>query len=198
MKKELDYFKLGEGYGGNQDLFPDPDMKMGGCAAITACDSCIYFDLHKGTHLYPFNVHKLTEEDFFAFGMKMKPYLRPRWSGIDTLSLYMEGVEAYLSDQKCQDIKMEPLDGNEPVEKAEAALISQIDRDFPVPCLTLKHTDPAFEDFEWHWFLLTGYETIKDCCLAKAVTYGSCYWLDMERLWDTGYSRKGGLILYHG
>ena len=61
MKKELDYFKLGEGYGGNQDLFPDPDMKMGGCAAITACDSCIYFDLHKGTHLYPLNVHKLTE-----------------------------------------------------------------------------------------------------------------------------------------
>ncbi len=36
MRKELDYFKIGDGYGGNQDLFPDPMMRLGGCAAINA------------------------------------------------------------------------------------------------------------------------------------------------------------------
>ena len=54
MKKELDYFRIGNSYGGNQDWFLDFMMKIGGCAALTACDSCIYLDLYKGTELYPY------------------------------------------------------------------------------------------------------------------------------------------------
>lgn len=54
MKKELDYFQVEHLYGGCQDWFTDPMMKMGGCAAIAACESCIYFDLHYGTPLYKF------------------------------------------------------------------------------------------------------------------------------------------------
>ena len=30
----------------------------------------------------------------------------------------------------------------------------------------------------------------------KAVTYGEWAWVDFDRLWDTGYEQKGGLILY--
>lgn len=32
--------------------------------------------------------------------MEMKPYLRPRWSGIDTLDIYMEGFGKYEKRQE--------------------------------------------------------------------------------------------------
>ncbi len=52
----------------------------------------------------------------------MKPYLRPRWSGIDTLDIYMEGFGKFLEDRGCLDVNMTPLSGEEPVWKAEEAL----------------------------------------------------------------------------
>ena len=61
----------------------------------------------------------------------------------------------------------------------------------------LKHKNPLFKDYVWHWFLLTGYDTAGDSCMVKAVTYGEWQWLDMDELWDTGFEKKGGLILYH-
>lgn len=42
-KNELDYFFVEESYGGNQDLFPEVSMRDGGCGAVAACESCIYF-----------------------------------------------------------------------------------------------------------------------------------------------------------
>ena len=42
-KNELDYFFVEESYGGNQDLFPEISMRDGGCGAVAACESCIYF-----------------------------------------------------------------------------------------------------------------------------------------------------------
>ena len=32
--------------------------------------------------------------------------------------------------------------------------------------------------------------------MVKAVTYGGYEWLDFAKLWNTGYKRKGGLILF--
>ena len=32
--------------------------------------------------------------------------------------------------------------------------------------------------------------------MVKAVTYGNYEWLDLKELWDTGYEKKGGLILF--
>ena len=64
MKKELDYFQVEHLYGGCQDWFTVPMMKMGGCAAIAACESCIYFDLHYGTKLYPFEKNRLGRKDY--------------------------------------------------------------------------------------------------------------------------------------
>ena len=77
MKKELDYFTIEGCYGGNQDWFTNLIMHMGGCAAATACDSCIYFGLQneKMKPLYPFNIECLTKEDYKAFSQIMKPYL---------------------------------------------------------------------------------------------------------------------------
>lgn len=196
MRKELEYFRIDGAYGGNQEWFPDLRMKFGGCAAVTACESCIYFDRNKETKLYPYNYENLTKEDFIRFGMKMKPYLRPRRSGIDTLELYMEGFGKYLSDCGCGDIRMKPFYGNEKAGRAKDVLMEQIDREMPVPCLMLKHGNALFKDLIWHWFTLTGYDICGQNFAVKVVTYGSFRWFDLEKLWDTSYRRKGGLILY--
>lgn len=47
MKHELPYFYIGSAYGGNQDWLTDRMMNLGGCAAVTACDSSIYFTRYK-------------------------------------------------------------------------------------------------------------------------------------------------------
>ena len=196
MKKELDYFKVENLYGGSQDWFKDLLMKFGGCAAIAACESCMYFDLHHGTGLYPYEKNGFHKKDYLDFGKIMKPYLHPRLFGISRLELYIEGFGRYLQDCDEQRVRMKPLHGDREGTEARSALKMQIDQNLPVPCLLLKHRDPEFKDYVWHWFLLTGYEESKDRFMAKAVTYGNWKWLNFDRLWDTGYERKGGLILY--
>lgn len=196
MKKELEYFLVGECYGGDQERLTDFMMKHGGCAAVTACDSCIYFDCYRGTsHLYPFDRTQITQENYRDFTMVMKPYLRPRWTGIDTLELFMEGFGAYLAACGVQ-IRMTPFDGERPFEEARETIRRQIDNGFPVPYLMLNHRDLALDDYAWHWFLLTGYEESEAGFLVKVVTYGEWVWLDLAHMWDTGRRRKGGLILY--
>lgn len=193
----MDYFQVENSYGGNQDWFSDLTMKMGGCAALAACESCIYLQKSKGIEgLYPFNVSNITKEDYIKFALKMKPYLKPRLSGIDKLEIYIEGFSNYLSD--CgRKVRMEPFSGTQNVVKAKRVLQEQIDQGFLVPCLMLQHKDPSMRNYDWHWFLLTGYETYENTCMVKAVTYGGYQWIDFDLLWDTGYVRKGGLILYH-
>lgn len=202
-KKELDYFTIEGSYGGSQDWCRDYMMKIGGCAALTACDSCIYFDLlarrrqKTRTPLYPFDAEHLTRRDYVRFTKIMKPYLRPRWRGIDRLDLYTGGFGRYLSDCGCSDLEMEPLPGGCSAAEAAAALRRQIDHALPVPMLMLHHRDPEFSFYEWHWFLLTGCAFEADGrLLVKAATYGSWRWLDWRRFWETGYDERGGLVLY--
>ena len=45
----------------------------------------------------------------------MKPYLKPRHTGIDSLEIYMEGFGKYLADKGCDNVQMEPLTGTEDV-----------------------------------------------------------------------------------
>ena len=100
---ELPYFNVDEMIGGNQELFSDPWMRIGGCAAVTACDICIYMDKYKGTKgLYPYDVNSVSKADYERFAMLMKPYLRPRYSGINKLSTYIEGLSRYLSEHAFQ------------------------------------------------------------------------------------------------
>jgi hypothetical protein len=197
MKKELDYFYIGEAYGGSQDWFSGLWMRMGGCAAETACDSSVYFALYKGkTKLYPFDVHNLTRKDYVAFSKIMRPYLRPRFSGIDRLEIYVEGFGRYLRDHGEDKLQLLPWEGEQELAPTQDIIKKQIAQDFPVPCLILNHKNKALEDYVWHWFLLTGYEEAKEKFMVKAVTYGSWKWLDLAELWDTGNKRKGGLILF--
>jgi len=229
MRKELEHFNIGEAIGGSQEWFLDPFMKLGGCGAVTACDTCIWlarkFEGEDGgpdaRWLYPFDPANPTRTDFLHFGRVMKPYLRPRSGGISRLELYMRGFSAYLrgrseawkqeacdrSGTPLQMLRMEGLAGNCPADEAWAAVVRQIDEDFPVPTLVLRHKDPELKDYVWHWFLLAGYsderedgeqqnDEGKGVRKVKTVTYGEAAWVDFDRLWDTGHDQKGGLVLY--
>ena len=196
MRTELEHFYASGNYGGNQNLLKDYFMMMGGCAAVSACDSCIYFDRTFGTHLYPFDKENISMQDYRCFTCIMKPYLRPRITGVDRLELFIEGVEDYLHDHGGEKIRMEGFDGNRSYDEAKEAVARQIDDGFPIPFLLLKHQNPVFDDFVWHWFILNGYKDDDRGFQVKAVTYGVYRWLDLKKLWNTGYKRKGGMILF--
>ena len=89
------------------------------------------------------------------------------------------------------------LDGSEPYETAAATVKKQIDEGYPIPTLILNHKDRSLKDYVWHWFLINGWDDSEHAFMVKAVTYGSCAWLDLRELWDTGYERRGGFVLYH-
>ncbi|MBE6719777.1 MAG: hypothetical protein E7571_03845 [Ruminococcaceae bacterium] len=193
MKKELPHYRIGTSYGGNQEWFGDFMMRIGGCAAETACECCIYLDKYKGTSLYPFDAQNITKRDYKEFGNVMKPYLHPRMSGIDKLSIYIEGFGQYLADRNSK-ITLGGIEGSEDASLAKLTLIRQIDSGIPVPYLCLYHKNPRFRDYEWHWFLINGYEQYGDVLMVKAVTYSSWEWLDFDELWNSGRQKKGGLI----
>ena len=228
-KKELPYFLIDGKYGFDQEDFRDPWMRLGGCGAVTACDTCIYLDLYFGTHFYPYPLYAdeggvlrrigPTRRDYIAFSRIMKPYLRPRHTGINTLALYIDGFQAFLDQSERQTagkksgplteeksgegkkqgraLKLSGFSGEETPESAMRAVCREIGNGLPVPCLTLRHKNPVFDDFEWHWFLLTGYQILKERFLVKAVSYGKWLWMDLAALWDTGFEEKGGLVLFH-
>lgn len=201
MERHLDYFEIEGAYGGSQDWFTNIVMHVGGCGAATACDTCIYLALRKGMKgLYPGDADRLTKQAYKEFSMKMKPYLKPRAGGIDRLETYIEGYARYLADLGNEDgrsLHMEPLHGEADVEEAQAAVRRQIDRGLPIPYLLLYHKDKKqFGDFTWHWFLLTGYEEREGRFYVTAATYGAATRLDFEEMWDTGYEKKGGMVLY--
>lgn len=196
MRNELEYFWIDSAYGGIQDWFPERMMRLGGCAIVTACDSCICLQKHRGGKLCPTDPDELDRQAYIRFAERMKPYLRPRWTGINKLEIYMDGFGAYLRDIGEERLSMRALAGSRPLEEAAQAVRSQINRGLPVPCLMLHHRDRNFADYDWHWFLLTGYDDSLDAMQVKAVTYGSWKWLNLAQLWRTGYRQKGGLILY--
>ena len=153
MRKELEHFHIGEALGGSQDWFLDPFMKLGGCGAVTACDTCIWLARSQGERwLYPFHPADLSRAEYIHFGRMMKPFLRPRAGGINRLELYMRGLGAYLRGrtEACKPqkmLRMSGFDGNRSAEEAWEAIVRQIDDGFPVPILILRHQEPELKDF---------------------------------------------------
>lgn len=194
MKKELKYFSIDNSYGSNQDWFSNFLMHMGGCAAVTACDSCIYLARTFGmTHLYPYDANDITRTDFVSFGMLMKPYLKPRVGGISKLSMYEDGFGKYLADKKAA-ISLHGFLGENTWEAARKFVRKQIDGGLLIPFLLLKHKSPKLKDFVWHWFVLTGYEQTEEDFAVTIATYGKRFVFSLKELWDTGYAQKGGMV----
>ena len=198
MRKELDYFWVGEEYGGRQSLLPDFIMRFAGCAAVTACDSLIYMTLYKNLkNLCPFSTDQLRGRDYVAFFKTVKPYLRPRLMGINRLEIFVAAFKKFLKEHGTFFLDVLPWSGDHDEQDTVNTIRQQIDRGFLIPYLLLHHKNPNFENYEWHWFLLTGYDEKPDGrFMVKAVTYGAYEWLDFAKLWNTGYDRKGGLILF--
>lgn len=195
-KKELPYFIIGNSFGGNQNWFRDRMMNMGGCAAATACDTCINMALHDNKrHLYPYDINNLNKEDYLKFSMKMKPYLAPRLQGIDTLELFTDGFYEYLQFVNDKNIQLFGYSGDKSEGNAVIEVKKQINQGITIPYLLLLHKNPSFKYFNWHWFLIVGYGEFENDFFVKIATYGEFYWLSFHDLWQTGFRKKGGMIL---
>lgn len=197
MKKELSYFTIGKAFGGNQDWFTDYWMHIGGCAALAVCDSCICMEKNGvKKNLYPYDIANVTQEDYIAFGMQMKPYLRPRIGGIAKLEIYINGMRRYLKDIGSESLRVEGLASGRTVYEAVAQAKQQIDKGFPIPFLLLRHNNYNFRDLLWHWFMLTGYEEFEGEFFVKMTTYGGSRYISFRELWNSGYKNNGGMIIY--
>ena len=195
MKKELQLFNVEEQIGFNQDLFKDWWMNKGGCGAVTACDCCIYFKKYFGmTHLFPFDTDNITKKEYEEFAMTMKPFLSPRFSGINKLEIFADGFADYLKSVSDKKIKMNFLYSDCAYKVFSDEIKRLIDNNMPVPVLVLKHKAPVMKDFVWHWFWIAGYEEFDGVCMVKIITYGTYFMLPLYELWDSGYSEKGGII----
>lgn len=199
MKKELAHFYIEDSYGGNQEWFSTFMMRMGGCAVETVCDMSVYFAKYYGKrNLYPYSLDPVDKREYVRHSNHVRPYIGPRPRGVDKLETYIDGIRRYFQDREETELDVSAFSGERPYEEAAEVLCRQIDRGYPVPCLTLKHRNPLMDDYVWHWFLLNGYEMLERRTMVKAVTYSKWAWLDFEVLWNTGYSEKGGLILLSG
>ncbi len=197
MKKELPHFAIGSAYGGSQDWCPDDWMRIGGCAAITACDSSIFLMLHKGRReLYPYALSEISRKDYVDFTDIIKPYLHPREGGVDRLDIYTDGFGQFLRDRGETSLSMSPWPGEKDLIETKEIVKKQINSGWLIPSLTLLHNRPSMQEFVWHWYLLNGYLEQDETFLVKAVTFGTWRWLDFSVLWDSGFDRKGGLVLY--
>lgn len=196
MKTELPFFKVGESFGGQQYWMPEFIMRLGGCAAISACDCAIYLRLYKNfQRLSPFDEKNISREDYINFVEEMKPYLHPRWMGVNTLQLYIDGFEKFLRARGEKNLRLSSWFGEYDSESTRLILKYQIDNGYPLPCLMLHHKNPTLKKYEWHWFLLTGYDFSGEDWRVKVVSYGVERWFDFNLFWDTGFSEKGGLII---
>lgn len=196
MKKELNFFKIGNSFGGNQSWFRDPIMKIGGCAAAAACDTCLNLELnHNKMGLYPYAPTSLSKEDYISFSTLMKPYLRPRIGGITKLKIFVKGFEKYLKERGHENIKASAFEGNRQWINAADAIRNQIERGVTIPFLLLRHKNSKFRFYTWHWFLIVGYEEIENEFYVKTATYGNFHWVSLQELWNTGYKHKGGMII---
>lgn len=195
MKHELEFLQIHGGYGANQSWFWDPLMRIGGCAAITACELSAYLSLQRPEYrnLYPYDPGQISRMDFIRFGRHMKHFISPRPRGVYKLSFYEDGFLEYANHTGIK-LSMELVSGEQSYEEAAAFLKRKIDAGIPVPYLLLKHTDKEMDDFTWHWFTMTGYEEQEDRLYAIFATYGKRHRLDLEKLWDTGHEERGGMI----
>ncbi len=201
MKRELDYFMIGDSYGGNQEWFAGLMMRIGGCAAETVCDMSVYFARYFGeSRLYPYSLDPVLKKDYILLGDHIRPYLSPRAGGISRLSIYIDGLSRYLESIGESSLTASPFDGDNDTSKAARIVRSQIDRDYIIPCLTLRHKAKVMSDYVWHWYTLNAYDYNEESgrMSVKAVTYSEGRWLDFDTLWDTGCKEKGGLILLDG
>ena len=84
-------------------------------------------------------MERLSKKDYIEFSKIMKPYLKPRFSGIDKLEIYEEGCGKFLRERNEKKITLKRISAEVPLEEFVTAAIQQLDKQIPVPGLVLKH-----------------------------------------------------------
>lgn len=199
MKKELNFITIdGKYYGGDQNWHPTHKMmRLGGCSAVCACEVCMYlaktFPDKRG--LYPYDPGNISMKDFLAFFETMFQYIYPGIGGLTSIDKFARMLRRYAQGETDVKLNFEQLPGNEPYEKAEQFVRNAIDADLPLMYLLLGHRDRALDEYEWHWFTVTGYEDGEDGFSILFATWGKQHKLGFRRLWETGKHWRGGMVL---
>ena len=147
MEKRLKYFYIGNSQGGQQTWSRDPMLKLGGCAIVSVTDILIYLKKFLGVNVYPYTVDEPSRKDYVEYMRILKPYLGPGFRGVDTLEMYMDGFNKYMSHIDNRSVNVRPVYGEEPYKTAVQELGSSLEKGIPCACLLLKHRDIAFDDY---------------------------------------------------
>ncbi len=196
MEKELDFFKIdGTYYGGDQNWHTHHMMKLGGCSAICACEQCVQAarDFAGLRGLYPYDPNHVSKTDFLRFFETMFRYIYPGIGGLTSVDKFERMFQRYAESVNVP-ISFQKLDGHADIEQAKTFVKEAIDDGVPVMYLMLKHADVAFDEFEWHWFNLTGYEQHADTMTTTFATWGRKCSFDFVRAWDTRRFFRGGML----
>lgn len=196
MEKELDFFKIdGIYYGGDQNWHTHPLMKLGGCSAVCACEQCITaarnFPALSG--LYPYNPLYVTKTDFLKFFEQMFAYIHPGIGGLTSIDK-LERMFLKYAHSAGVSLSFEKLNGHAEYESAAEFVKGAIDDEVPVMYLMLKHADIAFDEYEWHWFNLTGYQIKAGNMNVSFATWGKRHDFDFAKAWNTGKFWRGGML----
>lgn len=194
--KELEFINIAGGYGADQNKLATYFQRLGGCGAVTAADASIYLSktFPRLQGLYTGPKEPISQADYQTYFEEVKRFLHPRIGGISRLETFADGFRAF-AESKGVAVETTLFHGEKPYPAAEAFVRSALDAGYPLAYLLLLHQNPAFADYTWHWFLLTGYEARSDGFQVQIATFGKRHVLPLAPLWDTGHPKQGGMVL---
>lgn len=195
-KREVDFFTVEGGYyGGDQNWNRKAFLRLAGCSTTTACEACIHLARTRTSmrHLYPYDVHHITREDFRDFTEFVFPHVHPGPVGLTSIERYARMFSAY-AESRGVKAEADLLPGSCRVEAARDFIRGSIADGRVTAYLMLRHRDLQFDDFVWHWFTITGYEEDQENFTLIAATFGRRHLLDLAGAWETGFTKRGGLV----
>lgn len=195
-RKELGFFLVdGKYYGGDQNWHSHMMMNRGGCSAVTACETCIYLAKSNSRlrALYPYDPQNVTKQDFLRFFELMFRYVYPGIGGLTSIKKFSRMLGKYIATTGV-DVDIACLAGNEPYTKAGQFVKEAIDAQLPVMYLLLLHSDKKYNEFEWHWFTLTGYEQSACGLQVDFATWGKKHRFALPEMWKTNKIQRGGMV----
>jgi len=189
--KELAFLTVNGAYGGNQYQFRHPIMNRGGCSTVCGCHAAALLALKdtERAELYPYKGLEVTQAEFTKFADRMYRYIAPGFRGMSETRLFEKGFEKYATAHGVE-VKFESLQGDASFEEARSMIHRYIDAGISIQYLLLRHTNPLFDEIEWHWFTITGYQG--DEIIYS--TWGEKRTADLKLLWETGHQEKGGIL----
>lgn len=200
MHNEIEFITVdGRHYGGDQNWGRRFIMRLGGCSTVTACEIALCLARSGGElrRLYPFDTGNVTRDDFITYCEEVFAFVHPGLRGLTDIRKYADGLARFAGSCGVR-LRIRTLDGSCSTQAASEFIRENVDAGLPVAYLMLNHKDPRFEDFEWHWFTVTGYRIVHEDTELKVATYGRSHLLSLNDAWNTGYRWKGGLVAAAG